>query len=210
MRELLKQIAELRNGQIKGIIDARLAEFAAFQNKGAMEWFSELCFCILTANSKARTGIAIQQELGADGFCSCSEQELRECIRRNRHRFHNNKARYLVHARRHGDVKKLVRAVVKESGELEAREWLAENIMGLGYKEASHFMRNVGYTDLAILDRHILSILAEHGISRPKNLTKSDYLRIENELRRFGKRLGMGLAELDLYLWYMRTGSVLK
>ena len=42
----------------------------------------------------------------------------------------------------------------------QAREWLVHNVKGIGYKEAGHFSRNIGFTqDLAILDRHILKNL---------------------------------------------------
>jgi N-glycosylase/DNA lyase len=36
------------------------------------------------------------------------------------------------------------------------------------------------------------------------------YLEIEQRLREFAKRAGMSLGELDLYLWYLKTGEVLK
>jgi len=35
-------------------------------------------------------------------------------------------------------------------------EWLVKNLTGLGYKEAGHFLRNIGSGKIAILDRHIL------------------------------------------------------
>jgi len=49
-------------------IEQRLKEFAILHQQGNDEWFSELCFCILTANSQAKRAIAIQQELGAEGL----------------------------------------------------------------------------------------------------------------------------------------------
>ena len=91
------------------------------------------------------------------------------------------------------------------------RKWLAENVKGVGYKEASHFLRNIGFSNLAIIDFHIIDILAKYKlIQKPKTLTKRKYLEIENLLRRIAKKLSISLAELDLYLWYMETGKIVK
>jgi len=93
-----------------------------------------------------------------------------------------------------------------------AREWLAMNVKGLGWKESSHFLRNVGYLDVAIIDRHIISNLMDHGIleERPKSITKRRYLEYEGILTEVARRVGMTLGEMDLYLWYRKTGKVLK
>ena len=95
--------------------------------------------------------------------------------------------------------------------EFEIREWIVKNVKGLGYKEASHFLRNIGYKNLAIIDFHIIDVLVKNKIiKRPKTLTKKKYLEIENKLRTIAKKAKMTLAELDLYLWYMETRKVLK
>ena len=97
---------------------------------------------------------------------------------------------------------------------VEARNWLNENVYGLGMKEASHFLRNVGKKDVAIIDFHIVDLLNSEGLldfdRKSKSLTPSRYLEIEKVLLDLGKRLGLNLAELDLYLWYLETGKVLK
>lgn len=98
------------------------------------------------------------------------------------------------------------------NNEFAFREWLVANVKGLGWKEASHFLRNVGFTDVAIIDFHILDLLARFHLikSKPKTLNKKTYLEIESVLRRLAKRVNMNLAELDLYLWFMETGKILK
>jgi len=193
-------------------VKTRLRQFSSFRNKTSKEWFSELCFCILTANSKALTAISIQKELGPKGFIECSKDGLSKCIRKNKHRFHNNKAKYIVEARRHLDVKSQVQTMVKKSGQIQTRNWLAENIKGIGYKEASHFMRNVGYFDVAILDRHILNLMVERRIlkTKPKTLTKRIYHEIEQTFADMAKKKKMSLAQLDLHMWHEKTGKVLK
>jgi len=208
----INDIGKLRNSELSKTIDKRLKEFESFKNKNTKEWFSELCFCILTANSKAVTGLKIQDELKAKGFCEYSHDLIRETIRKNKHRFHNNKAKYIVSAREYIDIKKKITGLVKETGEIKTREWLADNIKGIGYKEASHFMRNVGYKNIAILDRHILNLMKENSFIKeiPKPITRKNYLEIEEIFKSIAKKLSMSCAELDLYMWYMKTGKVLK
>ncbi|MFX0023913.1 MAG: N-glycosylase, partial [Candidatus Hermodarchaeota archaeon] len=90
-------------------------------------------------------------------------------------------------------------------------DWLVKNVKGIGYKEASHFLRNIGYTEYAIVDFHIVDLLVKHNfIEKPKTMTKSKYLEIEKILKSIGSELELNMAELDLYLWYLETGKILK
>ncbi len=208
-KEFIAQIHALKVSDVGWKVNQRLSEFSAFKNKDADEWFSELCFCILTANSKARTAMVIQNELGYAGFSTYSREALSESIRKNKHRFHNNKAEFIVSARAHLGINDKIRPFLTSA---DARKWLVENIRGLGYKEASHFLRNVGYFDLAVLDRHILNLMVENGVldEKPKTLSPKKYLEIEREFRAMAKMLSMSCAELDLYMWSMKGGDVLK
>lgn len=97
---------------------------------------------------------------------------------------------------------------------LERRDWLARErrIKGLGYKEASHFLRNIGLSGYGILDKHILRSLAELKIiSSPlPPTTRARYLEVETRLRRFARDIKIDFDELDLALWSMKTGEILK
>ena len=91
------------------------------------------------------------------------------------------------------------------------REWVVKNIKGLGYKEASHFLRNIGYKNYAIIDFHIVDVLAKYNlIEKPKTMTKKKYFEMEQLLKTIGNRLHLNMAELDLYLWYLETGKPLQ
>lgn len=207
MDSLLQKVRELENSQINKVINDRLAEFESFKTKSDDEWFSELCFCILTANAKQKTGAAIQSQINAEGFKTLSQETLANLIKLNKHRFHNNKAKYIVGAREFSNIK----TIIKDMTELQARDFLVNNVKGLGMKEASHFLRNTGGQNLAILDRHILSLLAEHDIiKRPKSLSVQAYKEIESKFAELASTLRMPLSKLDLFLWYMKTGEVLK
>ncbi|MBU0981028.1 MAG: N-glycosylase/DNA lyase [Nanoarchaeota archaeon] len=211
MNRLIDQIMGIRGSPVKQEVESRLEGFRSFDKRPAEDWFSELCFCILTANSRAITALNIQEELGHNGFCGYPHRDLSQAIKRHKHRFHNTKAQFIIDARCHLDIKQKMQQMVREKGEHEAREWLVKNIKGIGYKEASHFLRNVGYNNLAILDRHILGLLHDDGmIDRPKSLTGRDYLNIEEKFISLADEANMSPAELDMYMWYMKTGEVLK
>ncbi len=203
--KLLKQLKPLlRNTGIKTLVDARMKEFK--RKKRLNELFNELCFCILAANFNAERAWKIQNAL-SNKFLTLSQKALANELKRLGHRFPNARARYIANARRFlNELRKLYNL-----NEKEAREWLVKHIKGIGYKEASHFLRNVGFENVAILDFHILNVLEAFNIlKKPKTLTKKRYLEIERKLNTIAKRLGITLAELDLYLWYLETGKVLK
>ena len=94
-----------------------------------------------------------------------------------------------------------------------ARDWLAREVDGFSMKEASHLLRNIGFSDrLAILDRHVLRNLVLHGVIRsvPKSLTSRRYREIEARWREFADAVGIPLAELDLVFFSRGAGAVLK
>lgn len=212
MKQMLLEIEKNRKGKVGKFVKTRLGEFSSFEDKDTKEWFSELCFCLLTANSKAKTALQIQSELKAKGFTEYPEKEIRDCIIKNKHRFHNNKAKYIVCARDHIDIKKKIQSLVAKEGQLGARQWLKKNIKGLGMKESSHFLRNVGYFNLSILDRHILKVMQDSKmISKiPKPLSEKQYVEIEKKFLDLAKKMKMSAAELDFHMWYLRTGEILK
>ena len=204
-------LIDLKVSPVSVAVKERLEEFKLLNTLEVDEWFSELCFCILTANSSAKKGMQIQSEVG-DGFSTLSQKKLSAKLKKLGYRFFNKRAEYIISARPYSQtLKKQIQKLAK-SDTRKAREWLVENIKGIGYKEASHFLRNVGYTDVAILDRHILRIMHENGMipKVPKSLTRVQYLTYENVLRLVAYRLKLSLAALDLYLWYTKTGKVLK
>lgn len=210
MEELLKKIEELKNSPIKETIDLKNYEFERVSSSGPEAVFNELCFCLMTANFSAVGGIKIQNAIG-DGFSNLNEKELAKKLAELGHRFPNARAKYVVNAR--SSKEKLIKVLEEVQDDLVLREWVVKNIKGIGMKEASHFLRNIGYKNLAIIDFHIIDLLASHGlIEKPRNksLTHKKYLEIEKILREISKKTELHLGELDLYLWYLETGKILK
>ena len=205
--DLVGKIEKLKQSEIAQTVDNRVQEFKKLDRNSDEELFKEMCFCILTANFSAEKSIKIQDEIG-ESFLTDSKEELAKKLKNLGHRFPNARATYISESLK---CKNKLKEIVRFYDTSELREWIVKNVRGLGYKEASHFLRNIGFDDYAIIDFHIVDILAEYRlIERPKTLTKKKYLEIENLLKEIASKTGLTLAELDLYLWYMETGKILK
>ena len=176
-----------------------------------MKLFVELCFCIIVANNSIENGLRAYNNIGLD-FLKLDEKELKEKLKITARRFYNKRAEYIIEARKKYSelIKNIDKLKAEKIGEFEFRDWLVENIKGFGYKEASHYMRNLGFFNFAILDRHILKFLYKEGIIKelPKSLNQRKYFEIEKILLDFSKKLKMNMAELDVYLFYIDSGRI--
>jgi len=209
MEDIYNKIKKVKNDKfVNGQINKRLNEFECAGRMNNKTIFEELCFCLLTANYNAERAIIIQREIGK-GFLTLSERALAKRLRELGYRYPNTRAKYIVKARKYSkNLKKILDSLGSEE---EKRKWLVENILGLGLKEASHFLRNIGCKECAIIDFHIADLLARHKLAKkPKTMTKKEYLKIEGILKKIGSRACVDMAELDLILWYLETGKVLK
>ena len=169
----------------------------------------ELLFCLCTPQSKApvcRTAINKMKERGALTADAKAISQYLIGVR-----FPNVKAGYIKGAQAAFPTiyNKIVDLHAKP---LELREWLVLNVKGFGYKEASHFLRNIGLGEqLAILDVHILRELAENGIIRDERKSASLpprlYLETERKFVELAAKTGLKPAELDIAIWLMRSGN---
>ncbi|MFX0040576.1 MAG: N-glycosylase/DNA lyase [Promethearchaeota archaeon] len=208
MQELLNKIQSLKGSETKIRIDSRLVEFSFIKNQPKEQIFKELCFCIMTANCSAAKCMEVHEHIG-EGFLTFSEFELAKKFKELGYRFPNIRASFIIEARER--LSQLENVIKSGNDGNDLREWIVRTIKGIGYKEASHFLRNIGYTDYAIIDFHIVDLLVRHNIiEKPKTMTKTKYLEIETILKSFGNELNLNMAELDLYLWFLETGKVLK
>lgn len=208
IEEFIQRIKSI-DENAKRKIERQWKMFEGMKYKGENAWFSELCFCILTANASADMGIKVQRKLRYEGFAKSKPSQLAKLLKQNGARFYNKRAEYIASSRKYdGKLKKMITSM---NNQFKAREWLSRHIKGMGYKEASHFLRNTGHGNLAILDKHILRVLREHDlIGDFKTLSKKRYIAIEHVLRDISDKLYMPLGKLDLYIWYLDTGKVLK
>jgi N-glycosylase/DNA lyase len=209
MVSLISEINQLRqNKEISKKILLTLDSFNQYKETASNEGlFSELCYCILTANCHAQSCITLQNTFPYD-FSKATEKQIKNHLIKHHYRFPNIRTKYIIDAQNH--INDLQNILNKYHG-LKLRIWFVNNISGLGMKEASHFLRNIGYKDYAIIDTHILTLLQKHRIiKKPKTITKNIYLHIEKQLDVLAQETGLNLAALDLYLWFIQTGMILK
>jgi len=199
----------------KEAIQKRLAEFRQVMQWKDEEVFAELCFCLLTPQSSAKVcWDAVTALKERTLLLKGQPQELEPHLRSVR--FSDSKAKYIVEARDKfsNDGKLQLKSRISSfCNPFELREWFVENVKGLGYKEASHFLRNIGLGEgFAVLDRHILRNLNRLGVITeiPATITKKRYLEIEEKLRRFAAEIGIPIADLDLLFWSRETGWIFK
>lgn len=207
MNDLCSTIIDLKHSDIHRKIDQRIKEFKTIDTHSAEQLFTELCFCILTANFDSERTIHIHGQLRSC-FCNETKESLARKLRQHGYRFPNTRAAYIVQS---AAKKDLLPTIIRTLSYDERRDWLVNNITGLGYKESSHFLRNIGCDHYAIIDFHILDLLERyHLITKPKSLTATKYREIEQVLQTIATQTQLTLAELDLYLFYLETGKILK
>jgi N-glycosylase/DNA lyase len=208
----LKQIYREKRQEIR----ARLAEFEEVGRTASDErLFEELTFCIYTAGASARMGLRCVESV-RPVLMSGSLQQIQRALQ-HRHRWPDGRGAYVYETREYlreccGLRMRELLASLADAD--ERRDFFAANrgVRGLGYKEASHFLRNIGYRGYAILDKHILARLAELDVletSKPPS-TRKRYLEKEAMMRRFAESIEIDFDELDLLLWYTKTGEILK
>ncbi|HZS48188.1 MAG TPA: N-glycosylase/DNA lyase [Blastocatellia bacterium] len=212
------KIAELHDiYQVKReAIRARLAEFETiWQTADDVKLFEELIFCIFTAGASAKMGINCIERIRPIMLTATRSRLTRAVL--HKHRYPRSRSGYIVHTRKYvqREFEMKLRARIESIPDFyERRDFFAANsgIKGIGYKEASHYLRNIGLKGYAILDKHILRSLHQFGVvESPKPPgTRSRYLEIEQKMRDFAKKIAIDFDELDLLLWSIKTGEILK
>ncbi len=98
------------------------------------------------------------------------------------------------------------------SSSMEKRSYLVANVPGMGMKQASMFLRDLGCADdLAIIDRHILKYLDVVGLAKiPSNLGPKNYRKLEDELSRYAKIAGVNLGTFDEAVWFIVRAAAVQ
>ena len=210
--EKIKQAYAERRDSIR----ARLAEFDEIWQQGSDEkLWEEMVFCFFTGGCSAKMGLRSIEAVRPLLINGTHEELMNALV--GKHRYPRARAGYIVASREflqeHCNLK-LRKKLESFENPLERRDWLVKEkrVKGLGYKEASHFLRNIGLKGYAILDKHILRSLAELKIisdPKPPN-SRLRYLTVEKELKNLALLSEIDFDELDLVLWSMKTGEILK
>jgi N-glycosylase/DNA lyase len=199
-------------------IRSRLREFRNIWRTASDDrLWEEMVFCIFTAGASAKMGLRSVEALRSLLQSGAHHEMSTALIAAGAHRFPNARPGYVVVTRdylRESCSMRLRDRLRSFRDPIERRDWLAldRRVKGLGYKESSHFLRNIGFKGYGILDKHIVRCLNEMGvIDSPKPPTsRGRYLETENRMRQFANGIGINFDELDLLLWSMKTGEILK
>lgn len=229
--EALKAEYELKKRQIK----LRLSDFKKIRTHE--ELFYELCYCIMTANGSAKAGRTAQKRLEKNDFLGTGI--IGECVRgvrycENKKKFLIHNRSNIIADKI--DLSKYFQSPIAPRLSMEAlkglkiannahndfhdvsgnayelREKIAcdsRHFKGLGWKESSHFLRNIGFSGLSILDRHILKNLKALGAidNILASLSKKTYLEIEKKLKVFCENVGIPMDEFDMLIWTHESGT---
>lgn len=217
MNQVLIDALQISYREKRAAIGARLDEFAAIRHNGDdARLFEELVYCIFTAGASARMGLNSVERVRRH-LLKGSHTKL-ETLLVGAHRFPRARSGYIVVTRAYlqADCGLRLRERLDSFGDdgEARRDFFAQapGIKGIGYKEASHYLRNIGYRGYAILDKHILNTLCECGViaeAKPP-ATKKKYHALEESMRKFAAELRIDFDELDLLLWSNKTGEILK
>ena len=202
-------IAHYRKVNLEAI--EKLKEFEKHYFSDSDTLIEELAFCIFAANSSAKMGLKAV-ELLRPVIKSKNPDKIQTALFK-KVRFYNIRSKYLIYNlqlidENHGNIKNLIN---KFKDKYELRIYLKENIKGFGMKEASHFLRNIGFKGFAIIDKHVINTLNELKVinsKAPKNV--KEYLQIENQIVDFAYKMGFNIDVLDLAIWSFKTGEIIK
>lgn len=175
--------------------------------------FEEMCFSILAAGSTAKVALKAVEALRKLELNKFEFERIRNVLKNNRIRFHTTRAKYIhqtyMHFKKYFKMK-LEKVLIYAKENL--RYFFMNNVKGFGPKEASHFLRNTGYTQFGILDKHILKGMKETGIIKkiPEIKNIVEYVKYEKALKKLSHKLKIPFDALDLVIWSYYTLEVLK
>ncbi|MDR2768603.1 MAG: hypothetical protein LBB82_09810 [Treponema sp.] len=202
----------------KAEFENRLAAFrSVWQNGSDKDIFAELCYCLLTPREKARVAFnAVAALCDSGALVKSGESKIDKILKENGVALHPQKAQKIFINRRlyYPDTKqRLTNKFLCFADIFRSRAYLAKNIAGFGFKEASHFLRNIGFgSSLCILDTHMLRQLVEFKVikEKPASLTPKRYLEIEALVTAFAKKKRIPLDALDLVFMYRENPEIMK
>lgn len=183
--------------------------------------WTELACCILSSQVPYATAQAAAVRVEASGLLEdpavspdILEASLATLLRSpfdlggglRRYRFPDSRARQLAAATTaiRGEADKLSELLAGFEGVEGARDWFVARAPGLGPKQASMFLRNVGASyDLAVLDRHVINYMIVVGLTGDPAPTRrmADYRRDEAILRNHAAEFGLPVGLLDWAVW---------
>jgi len=194
---------------------------------------SELVLCILSSQEKYEVALSMMKELRKLNVLRVpkNKTEFREIksllkltlqnpveyksnekIYSRRLRFFVKKAQYITDTIENIYLNDLtIREILgQEECIQETRKNIINYSYGLGPKQASMFLRNIGYhTEFAVLDKHVIHYMKLIGLTTVSETSFSNisaYQKMEMKLKSYAENFDLNLLHLDLAIWTtMRT-----
>lgn len=194
---------------------------------------SELVLCILSSQEKYEVALAAIRELKKEKVfdnpkpniaIGVIKDKINNILQKpfefeidnkqylRRLRFYSKKAQYIISTIENIYSNDLTIKKILLMGNCtnETRKTIISYSSGLGPKQASMFLRNIGYyTEYAVLDKHIIDYMRLMGLTTESKSSFSNialYQQVEKKLKTFAESLNINLLHLDLAIWTtMRT-----
>lgn len=180
----------------------------------------ELALCILSSSIKYEVALlytvkldkancftkAINNELDEEHILNCLKKPITINGRSVHYRFPKSKSSQLSKTinsiyKKGNTIKRLLS---KTDSSIEARDMFVSICSGIGYKQASMFLRNIGFGyDLAIIDTHIIDYLKLVNVI-PLYMTlknQSVYSKIESLYSEYAHSKQFDIKKLDVAIW---------
>ena len=200
------------------VIEERLNEFEKLRTSSDERKFKELVFVILSSQTESQKAWDAAQKIS---HADTDKQITKHVLEKSGVSYPENKAEYILKNKSQlsqptltdPDKNIKINSRINEDNLNKTRRWLTENINGISWKGASHFLRNIGYGNgFAIISGHISSQMYELGLTEtpkpPQN--HAEYVKTEKKLQEFSKDIKIDIKALDMVLWSMKTGEVFK
>lgn len=127
----------------------------------------------------------------------------------SRYRYPYRSAKHIAESlhnidQKYGSIRNMIRAMNAPS---DLRRELIQLCPGIGPKQSSHFVKNIGFTDnVAILDRHILNYLKliDDVDICPKQVSKIDkYEEVERKFIDKASKFNHAVSVVDQSMWFV-------
>lgn len=201
--------------------------------KGERKLLSELVLCILSSQEKYEVALGAMKMLQKDNVLKIPQnrielKEIKREIKRTlsrpirfnyngkgysrRLRFFNKKCDYIIQTVQNIYLNDLtIKEILSSKCCIqETRNQIINYSIGLGPKQASMFLRNVGYhSELAVLDKHVIDYMKMMGMTTTSTTGFSNirqYQIAELRLKSYAETYNVSLLHLDMAIWTtMRT-----
>jgi N-glycosylase/DNA lyase len=172
--------------------------------------WQKLAFCILSSNSRYEAALSAHQSLFASpNLFRSANIDLEELCsdilsRISGIRFARKRSQYLASSWQtlNKYYPDLVSLFSSEEDENVIRQFVVSIFQGIGMKQASMFLRDIGVSrNLAIVDVHILRFIHEHAGVKYNPAKMSEYIMAEKYLIEVAEAHKTSLASFDIALW---------